>query len=245
MFIGPVLGGAFTDSRLTWRWCFYINLPITGLAILGTVLFLQNPVVLQSNKTFFQKFKDLDYIGPMIFLPANIMLLIVLQFGGSKYAWVSAGTLCLLFSFFILMGLWVYSQYKLGERATVPFSVMFQRTVFFASWFGFFSCAVLTVLATYAPYYFQAIYGSSALKSGVQTLPLIITATVFSVVAGFLVTVIGYYTPIMIVGMALATIASGLLTTLHADTPFRTAFGFLFLAGVGIGMNLQVRCYRL
>jgi uncharacterized membrane protein len=244
MFVGPVVGGALTESKLSWRWCFYINLPIGGLALLGVIFFLQDTKVLQTDKTFLQKVKELDYIGPMLFIPAIIILLIVLQFGGSTYAWVSVGTFSLIGTFLILIGIWLYSQYRLGDRATVPFSVLFQRTVFSASWFAFFSMGAFSMMVFYSPYYFQAVDGSSALQSGIRALPLILTAAVFSLVAGVLISVFGYYTPIMIGGMGLLIIATGLLTRLTSTTPYGMIAGLMVLAGIGIGMNFQVPSHK-
>jgi MFS family permease len=215
-----------------------------GIALLGIIFLLQDAKALQTDKTFLQKVKELDYIGPMLFIPAIIIMLIVLQFGGSTYAWVSVGTFSLIGAFLVLIGIWLYTQYRLGDRATVPFAVLFQRTVFSASWFGYFSLGAFSLMAFYGPYYFQAINGSSALQSGIRALPLILTATVFSVIAGLLISMLGYYTPIMIGGTALLIIATGLLTTLTSTTPYVKIAGLMALAGVGIGMNFQVPSHQ-
>src|SRR6266496_4987549 len=179
MFIGPVLGGVFTDT-ITWRWCFYVNLPIIAIAVGGIILCLENPEVLRTKKTFVEKLNELDYIGPLFFLPALICLFLALQFGGAKFPWNSGTIVGLFFGFAILLPIWVFSQYRLGEKATIPFRVMLQRTVLFSSLFSFFTGAAFTILAFYLPLYFQAIKSSSATKSGVETLPLILTTTVAS-----------------------------------------------------------------
>jgi MFS family permease len=244
MFIGPVIGGAFTDT-VSWRWCFYINLPITAIVVGGIILCLENPNVLKTKKTFLQKLNELDYIGPLFFIPALVCLFLALQFGGAQFAWSSGTIVGLFFGFGILFPMWIYSQYRLGEKATIPFRVMFQRTVLFSSLFSFCTGAVFTILAFYIPFYFQAIQGSSATKSGVETLPLIITTTVASFVAGILVTVTGYYTPIMVFGMAESTIGGGLLTTLGVDTSIAQTLGYQILAAIGMGMNFQVLYFQM
>jgi Na+/melibiose symporter-like transporter len=188
-----------------------------------------------------ERFKDLDYIGPLIFIPANVLLLLALQFGGSKFQWNAAVVITLLVFAMILFVLWVYSQYRLGDKATIPLRVMRQRTVVFTSIFGFFAFGAMSILCTYIPYFLQAIDDSSALESGIQSLPFLVSATLFAVVGGVLITFIGYYAPIMILGTVLFTIASGLFTTIGVHTPFRTIVGIQLLAGAGIGMNLQVR----
>src|SRR5436190_2267751 len=98
MFIGPVLGGVFTDT-ISWRWCFYINLPIIAIAVGGIIICLENPNVLRTEKTFLQRFNELDYIGPCFFLPSMIFLFLALQFGGEKFDWGSGPIIGLIMGF--------------------------------------------------------------------------------------------------------------------------------------------------
>jgi MFS family permease len=239
MFVGPILGGVFTDD-ITWRWCFYINLPIIAVAVAGIIIVLENPEALRTKKTFLQRLNELDYVGPIFFIPSIVCLVLALQLGGIKFAWNSPPMIILFSGFATLFLVWVFTQYRLGEKATIPFRVLFQRTVFFSTLFSFFTGAAMNVLTFYIPIYLQAILGSSATESGIQLLPLILSSTIASIVAGIIVTIKGYYTPIMILGMAEFLIGAGLLTTLGVNTPFARIIGFQILAGVGAGLNLQV-----
>lgn len=239
MFVGPVIGGALTDT-LSWRWCFYLNLPVCAFSILGILLCLQSHQILKSDKTFRERLKELDYIGPCIFIPATVSLLLVLQFGGSQFSWNSGVIIGLSCCFVVLMPIWVYSQFRLREKATVPLRVMMQRTVFFSCMFSFFSSAAFIILTFYIPLYFQAVRGTNATKSGVAMLPLVLSSTISSIVGGILVTMVGYYTPFMIFGMAAFTVAVGLISTIGFRTAVAKVIGFLIFAGVGMGINFQV-----
>lgn len=239
MFVGPILGGVFTDD-ITWRWCFYINLPIIAIAVAGIILVLENPEALRTKKTFQQRLNELDYVGPIFFVPAMVCLILALQLGGTRFDWNSLPIILLFSAFATLLLIWTFTQYRLGEKATIPFRIMFQRTILCSALFSFFTGAAMNVLTFYIPLYFQAILGSSATASGIQLLPLILSATFASIAAGIIITMTGYYTPIMILGMAEFLIGAGLLTTLGVDTPVARVLGFQILAGVGVGLNLQV-----
>ena len=237
--MGPVLGGVFTD-RVTWRWCFYINLPLGAITIAGIIIILQNPRHLATNKTIKQRLKELDYIGPIIFIPANICILLALQWGGSLYPWNSPIILSLLGGFGGIITIWIYSQFRLGERATIPLRILNQRTVLLSSLYGFFATAAFMIPIFYIPLYFQAIKSTSATASAIDTLPFIVGVTVTSIGAGFFLTMVGYFTPVMIVGAAILAVGTGLLSTLRVDTSLGQWLGYQVIAGTGAGLTLQV-----
>ena len=139
-----------------------------------------------------------------------------------------------------LILLFIYSQIKLGERATLPIRILSQRTVAATSIFSGLFGGAFFVLIFYLPLYFQSIKGVSATKSGIDVLPLILSNVVASIVAGGLITVVGYYTPFIIVGSIALAVGSGLVSTLDVDAPFSKWFGYQVLTGIGAGMSIQV-----
>ena len=208
--------------------------------ILGIFLSLQNPPDTAIKKTMRERLFELDYVGPIIFIPASVCLLLALQWGSYKLPWNSPQIICLFACFGILTMIWIYSQRRLGEKATIPIRLLVQRTVFYSSLFSFFASAGNVIPTYYIPLYFQAIKSSSPTLSAIYTLPLILSVIVSSVIAGGLVTKVGYYTPFMVVGSGLLAIGTGLLSILRVGTSVPEWIGFQVIAGAGTGMFLQV-----
>jgi MFS family permease len=231
----------FTD-KLTWRWCFYINLPLGAITIAGVLLFLRIPprAAGDNKQTIKEKFRQLDYIGPFLFIPANVFLFLALQWGGVEYSWNSPMIIGMFLGFGVTTPIWVYSQYRLGEKATLPIRFARERTILLSSLFAFFVTGAATIPLFYIPLYFQAVAHTSALVSAIDTLPIALAVTISAIATGFLLSKIGYYTPFMLVGASLLAIGTGLMSTLLANTTQGHSFGYQIIAGVGTGLTLTV-----
>lgn len=136
---GPLLGGAFTDNpHLTWRWCFYINLPLGAVTALFIFIFFRNPKQhTQLNKTFMEQLDHMDLPGTAVFLPGVVCLLLALQWGGSKYPWNSGRIIALLVLAVVLLITFVALQIIRGDKATVPPRVFKNRSIFGSAFFAF------------------------------------------------------------------------------------------------------------
>jgi MFS family permease len=186
-----------------------------------------------------QRILKLDLIGASIIIPTVVMLLLALQWGGSTYPWKSAKIIGLFCGAGAMLCVFVFSQIKLGENATLPPRLFKDRNVLCAFAFSFFFGAGFFVLIFYLAIYFQSVKGSSATHAGIQLLPLLVACVLSSIVTGGLVTAIGYYVPIQIFCMILFSIGSGLLTTFDLHTSTGKWFGYQVLAGLGIGVGFQ------
>ncbi|KAK0106881.1 hypothetical protein ONS95_003602 [Cadophora gregata] len=238
---GPPVGGVFTSSaRLTWRFCFYINLPFGGISVLLMLFAFREPKREKMKLSVEEKFKKMDVIGTTLFISSMVCLFLALQWGGNSIPWSNSTAWGLMLGFGLLLIAFVVLQFHLHENATIPPRVFSDRSVVLAQLIAILLSIGTNTHTFYLAFYFQSAKGLSASASGIRSLPYLLSVTFTELFVGAGVSWTGWYNPFMIVGTAIYVIGCGLLCTLQVDTGAGHIIGYQILAGIGFGSTLAL-----
>ncbi|WP_436739803.1 DHA2 family efflux MFS transporter permease subunit [Streptomyces sp. BBFR102] len=228
--VGPLLGGLFTD-HLTWRWAFYVNVPIAIVVVIAAARTI--PAVRAAHKP------KIDYLGIALVAVGASALILATAWGGNEYAWGSPVIIGLFAGGLVALALFCLVE----TRAREPMLPMrlFRNPVFSV-------CAVLSFIVgfamlgalTFLPTYLQYVDGDSATFSGVRTLPMVVALLAASVLSGTVVGRTGRYRIFPVVGSLVMALGLFLLSRMEADTSDWLESLYMVVLGAGIGLSMQV-----
>ncbi|KAI8949229.1 major facilitator superfamily domain-containing protein [Xylaria longipes] len=234
--IGPIIGGAFTQ-RLTWRWCFWVNLPIGGFsAIICLGLLRLNPAETQRT-SLLKKLRALDGIGFVLFAGAVSMLLFALQWGGIDYSWNSSTIIGLFVGSFVTTMAFLSWQIYMQDDALIPPRLFTaHRNIWLICGSAFFINGPFQSVIYWLPIWFQAVLGASPIQSGTYYLPTVISDVLAAFIGSVLVMQIGYWNPFLLFAEASASLGGGLLSTIYPGISDGHLIGYQIFGGVGYSL---------
>ncbi|KAI0889574.1 major facilitator superfamily-domain-containing protein [Annulohypoxylon maeteangense] len=233
--VGPILGGVFT-TRLTWRWCFWINLPI-GAVVFFVLLFFLN--ITTPHTPVLAGLKAIDWPGSLLIIGGALMILFGLESGGVSYPWSSTTIICLIVFGAVAVGIFLVNEWKFAANPIIPLRLF--SSISAAAAYGVFTSIfyVYIGLAYYLPLYSQAVLGANALTSGVYLLPLIVSCSLAAAFGGVFIQRTGKYVPLMYAAEVTLVLGAGLFLDLKFEQNLSKLFVFEIIAGVGVGLNIE------
>lgn len=229
MIAGPLIGGFITD-HLSWRWAFYVNLPLGGLALLVLGATLRLPRYRTESR--------IDWLGAALLSVGITGLVLITTWGGTQYPWASGQILGLAAVTLASLAVFVVVERRVAEPI-LPLQLFTIRNFALVSGVGFMVGFAMFGAITFLPLYQQTVQGVSATDSGLLLLPMMATALVISIVVGRVITNTGRYRAFPVAGGVVVAIGMGLLSRLDVDTTTTTSALYMAVLGVGIGLLMQ------
>ncbi|KAI0201103.1 major facilitator superfamily domain-containing protein [Astrocystis sublimbata] len=238
--IGPVLGGALTQ-HLTWRWCFYINLPIGGAAaVLFFFLVHLRPGKLETQPLKF-KLESLDGLGFVLIAASITMLLLALIWGGVEHPWSSSVEIGLFVGAVVIFTLFIFWQIHRGEKALIPprlFTINRNPALLCAA--AFFVNGPFQVIIYWLPIWFQAVLRTTPTQSRIDYFPTVIADVLAAFIGAGIVMQLGWWNPFLLFAEVGVSLGGGLLSTLYPGISDGHWIGYQIFGGIGYSLASNI-----
>lgn len=234
--LGPFIGGAIVQN-ISWRWVFYINLPISGLSLILLAAFLH--VNYQRGPSTAERLRRIDYAGNAILISSVTAILIALTYGGTRYPWSAWQVLLpLILGFAGLGGFYLFETSPWCAEPMVPKHLFSNRTSAAALYLTWVHALFSFWIIYFMPVYFQAVLVKGPTRSGVLLLPTVVTIVPGGLISGLILTKFGRYRPLHFIGFAMMTLGVGLFIILDHKSGLALYVVFQIIAGLGSGLAL-------